>query len=439
MAQANEEEQHVLILGAYGLVGFGIATQLSMQGIKVTGFGRSTETAHRVLPRVTWITDDLRSYSQSENWHEALGGITTVINCSGALQDGPEDDLEIIHHHMVAALATACAERDILLIQISAVGASIDASTEFLSSKARGDAAIRVSGGRYNIFRPGLILAPHAYGGTALLRMLTAIPVVQPVAYPDARIQTVSLSDVSGAVMLAVIGEVPDRFECDLVEPQAHSLRDVLTALRKWLGFGRARFYLTVSEPMAMVVAKGADALSWLGWRSPLRSTGLRVLRDGVTGDPSRWDALNLPKMSSINQTLEKMHATSEDRLAARMALLMPVMIVTLAAFWFLSGLIGLVRLDLAAGVLTDVGWSRPMAMLSVVFWSIIDFVLAGAILVRKLAILACWAMIGTSVFYLAASSVFVPHLWLDPLGPLVKAVPATLLALVARVSLESR
>jgi len=43
------------------------------------------------------------------------------------------------------------------------------------------------------------------------------------------------------------------------------------------------------------------------------------------------------------------------------------------------------------------------------------------------------------SLFYLLASTIAVPALWFDPLGPLVKVVPAIVLALVARAVLDDR
>ncbi len=210
-------DHHVLIIGAYGLIGYGITKRLVANGYRVTGLGRSPQTTRRVLPDLNWLYDDLTTQTKPGDWTKSLDNITAVVNCSGALQDGPNDDLEALHHHAVAALTSACATENIKLVQISAVGAKLTASTPFLSSKARGDAAIRVSGARFYIFRPGLVIAPHAYGGTAMLRMLAAVPVLQPIALPEARIQTVSLSDVSEAVRAALDGRIPDGLECDLV------------------------------------------------------------------------------------------------------------------------------------------------------------------------------------------------------------------------------
>lgn len=432
-------EQHVLVLGAYGLIGAGVVSILHKHGAKVTGFGRDAQAAQRVLPQGNWIIGDLGSYLRSENWHKDLEGVTAVVNCSGALQSGPDDDLEAIHHHMVAALAAACCERDVLLIQVSAVGASADASTDFLQSKARGDNAIRSSGVRYAIYRPGLVIACQAYGGTALLRMLTAVPSVNAVAYPEAQIQTVSLSDVSRAVEETLAGHVPDKFECDLVEQHPHSLQYVLTRLRVWLGFKPARFALIVPNMAANAISKCADFFALLGWKSPLRTTGMKVLRDGVRGDPVHWNELGLFELSSFDQTLNSMRASHEDRLAASTSLLLPFLVGTLSLFWIFSGLIGLTSLDEASDLLRTAGWPLEIAVISVVFWAFVDLALGAAILVRKYAKIACFGMMLTSVFYLCASSIFAPQLWLDPLGPLVKIFPGILLAVVTSVALENR
>ena len=99
----------------------------------------------------------------------------------------------------------------------------------------------------------------------------------------------------------------------------------------------------------------------------------------------------------------------------------------------------GLFRIEQAASVLTGVGWSAQLAQASVVLWSLVDLVLAGMLVFRKTASLACLLMMAVSAVYLVASTLIVPHLWLDPLGPLVKILPALMLAGLARLLLETR
>lgn len=432
-------EKNVLIVGAYGLIGCGIARGVERDGHTVVGLGRDRDTAERVLPDIRWLTADLRALTDASAWHPFLENIDAVVNCSGALQDGPDDDLEVVHHHAVSALAEACASADVQLIQISAVGAHLDAPSVFLASKARGDAAIQRIAGRHQIFRPGLVLAPQSYGGTTMLRMLAAFPVIQPIAVPNARIQSIALDDVAEAVCAAIAGQIPDGFVGDLVEPETHSLGDLVAQMRKWLGFGPAKHQIVIPKLLTRAIGAVADGLAYLGWRSPLRTTALNTLADDLVGDPSDLSPYGVPPAKSLSQTLRSMPARTEDRLFARLALLTPVIIAVLVVFWFLSGLMGFLRTSEAALVLENVGWPRALAIASVLFWSVVDIGIAAGFAYRPYAKMACWGAVIVSLFYLAASSVFVPQLWLDPLGPMVKVLPGIALALVARIALETR
>ena len=51
----------------------------------------------------------------------------------------------------------------------------------------------------------------------------------------------------------------------------------------------------------------------------------------------------------------------------------------------------------------------------------------------------AAIGMIGVTAAYLLAGTLFTPDLWLDPLGPFVKTLPAAVLALVALAIRDAR
>lgn len=429
----------VLVLGAYGLIGSAVVRRLCDDGYNVIGLGRNEDTARMVLPNIVWIIRDLEALDQKDDWSRILKDVDFVVNCAGALQQSANDNLDLIHDRAIAAASVACLKTGTKFIQISAVGATSNASTEFLKTKAAGDAAIKRAGIDYWIFRPGLVLAPTAYGGSALLRMLAAIPLVQPIACPDAKVQTVSLDDVAGAVSKSVGGEIPVGTLCDLVETKSHQLRDIVAAQRRWLGFKPARLEIELPNWLLNVVGVGADFLGRLGWRSPLRSSALAVLREGVEGDYAPWKRIVQADLSSMEHSLARMPARVEDRLFARANLLLPLVFGVLFVFWLFSGLIGLFNIEKAAAILFNAGWPEELAKASVIFWSAVDITIALALLVRKFAYAASWAMVAVSVMYLVSSTLFVPELWIDPLGPILKILPGIVLALFARVLLETR
>ncbi|NOD62563.1 MULTISPECIES: SDR family oxidoreductase [unclassified Ruegeria] len=438
MPRLSLSEQHVLVLGAYGFIGAAVTRTLQAEGASVQGAVRDLAQGARILPGVPLKQADMRDLLHTQDWLGLLENVDVVVNCAGALQDNAKDDLETVHHTAIAALANACADQKISIVQISAIGAEPAASTHFLRTKAAGDQALRASGVPLWVLKPGLVIGQTDFGGTALLRMLAAVPWVQPLAYPNTPVQCVGMPDLCATVVDAIAGDLPQG-TYDLVEDSPHSLSDVVRGTRQWLGFPAARFSVSLPPVMTKAVAALADGLAWFGWRSPLRSTAMTVMADGVIGDPAPYRAASGRGFSPLPDIYASLPCAREHRLTARMTLLMPMVVATLSLFWVLSGLFGLSGLSKASGVLTGAGWSAPAAMVAVVFWSLVDVVLGLAILWRKWAVRACLAQFGVAGIYMTAATITSPELWTDPLGPLVKILPAMVLSLVALPMLASR
>ncbi|MEW2912700.1 SDR family oxidoreductase [Leisingera sp. JC11] len=433
-----ENAKRVLVLGAYGFIGAEVVRTLRAAGMRVTGLGRSTAQAARVLPDVPFKQGDLLQLLRPEGWAPLLQGADAVVNCAGVLQDMAPGELEAVHHTAIAALGTACAERGIAVVQISAAGAGPDAGTEFMRSKGRGDAALRATGAPLRILKPGLVIGQNAYGGTGLLRMLAAVPWVQPVALADAPVQCIGMADLAAAVVAALRGDLPQG-TYDLVEDQPHSLEDVLAETRSWLGYVPASLVLRIPGWLLPPVAACADALGRLGWRSPLRSTAMAEIRSGVRGDPAPHRAAMGQGIAPLQTIYKSLSSGRAHRLDARMALLMPAAVTVLSLFWLASGLIGLWQIEAAVAVLTDAGWGSLPAKASVAFWSLADIALGLAILWRPWAARACLGMVAVSLIYLAAATAVTPQMWADPLGPLVKVLPGLMLALITHQLLQER
>lgn len=429
----------VLVLGGYGLIGSAVVQRLRADGLEVVGLGRRITAARRRWPDVVWREADLARLSTAESWAPLLQGVDVVVNAAGVLQQGLADDPAAVQERALIALIEAAQGAGVQrIVQISAIGAAATANTAFLRTKAAADAALLASALPAVVLRPGIVIAQQAYGGTALLRALAAFPGITPLVHADALIQTVSVEDVAEAVAGAVRGDIAAGSVIDLIEPHTRSLAETVRSFRAWLGLPAAREMPTPAF-VAGAFAAGADALGWLGWRSPLRSTAMRVIRDGVVGDSATLSAWRDRPLRPLPETLARLTAGPQEVWFARLWLLKAPVLATLSAFWIASGAIGLWRAEEAAAVLTARG--TPAGIASAAVWSggVIDLVLGLAVLVRPWAAMALKGMILVSLSYLAAATVLAPDLWLDPLGPLVKVVPAVLLALVGLAVLEER
>ena len=422
----------ILVLGAYGLIGSELTRRLAAGGASVTGLVRSSKTAARVIPNVLTIEADMAVLTDASSWRGVVAGQDAVINAAGALQSGLKDNLSRLQDQSIRALISACEEAGVAtFVQISAPGAVGDASTEFLRSKAAGDEALRKSALNWVIFKPGLVISRNAYGGTSLLRMLASFPVIQPLVHGRAKIQSVGIDDVSDAVSAALAGNITMREDYDLVEDEPRDLADVVTQFRIWLGNPPARAQLNLPRWCGGAVARIADAAGWLGWRSPLRTTALKVMAEDVLGDPQAWGAQTGARLKNLDEILGAMPATAQERLFGRVQLLYPLMIMALSLFFVASGVIGFAQLDAAKAVLAG-AVSESLAGLMAAGGAAIDILLGAAILFRPATRFAALGMAALSIAYLAAGSFLTPELLTDPLGPLLKILPVFVLSLAA-------
>lgn len=411
---------------------------LQRRGFAVTGVGRSKTAAARILPGIDWVFRDISDVSASD-WKHLLEGADVVVNASGALQDGARDNLTAIHETAVRNICEALERSDTRVVQISAAGVSEEAPTDFFRSKARGDALLMASALDWIVLRPVLVVGAQAYGGTALLRAAAAFPLIQAMIAPQAVIRTVGVDDLAAAVAEAAEGRLGSRFVADLTEDGEQTFAELTRTFRSWLGYPVWRYRLTLPDWTVGIAGKVADALGWLGWRSPLRTNALLSLQGGITGDPKPWKNRGGPPLKPLGETLESLPSTAQERSFARLYLVLPLAIGCLSLFWILSGAFGLISLGAAKAVLTDQGVSSALAATAVIGGSIIDLILGIGVLFRRWTRAACLGMVAVSFGYLGAGTLLTPHLWLDPLGVFVKVLPAVILALVVSLVLEER
>ncbi|MDP3898344.1 MAG: SDR family oxidoreductase, partial [Mesorhizobium sp.] len=344
------------------------------------------------------------------------------------------DNVAAVQDVAMRALYAAASGQVSLIVQISARAGLNGAGTAFFDTKRTADYALAASGVPFVIFRPAIVIGRDAHGGSALLRALAAIPLFTPLVHPASPLQFVALSDVSEAVARAIDGSIPAGSDLDLAAPEIRSLAQAVARHRAWLGLAPVP---TIAVPawMAGLVARGADGLGQLGWRSPLRSTAMIVAAGGVVADPGEPPF----PLRSLDETLAASPAGAQDLWFARLYLLKPVIFGGLSVFWLLSGLIALLSLDRSIDYLAPTGLPRPSAAGLAILTSLADIALGLAVAVRRFAAPALTGMILLSLFYLAGATLYQPALWSDPLGPLVKVLPSIALALVAHSILDER
>ena len=429
----------ILVLGGYGLIGSAILRRLLSEDHDVTGLARDAALGARLIPDAQWIKADISRLLTAADWQPLIAGIDVVVNASGALQSGGRDNVSAVQSAAIKALIDACEATGVKrFVQISATMAASDAATDFMRSKGEADVYLKASSLDWTLYRPGLVIARSAYGGTALLRMLAALPGIGLMAFGDQRVQTIAVDDIAEAVSRAISGPGLIGVDADLIEDGDHALTDIVADIRRWLGWPAYKLVVNMPRWMTSITVVFADLAGWLGWRSPLRSNAVKVLEDGISGDPSQTRAVLGRPALSLHETLNAMPATLADRWHARFSLAFPILLSGLIAFWLTSGLIAMFRFSAAVDVMAH-STAAAISGWLVAGGIVADITIAAGLAWRKTTALAVKAALALTLSYLALGSWLTPELWIDPLGPLVKSAVLILLHIMVLPLLEER
>lgn len=435
----------IVILGASGLIGEAIASELRRNDFSVVPIARRFNFAQRnsfglaaIEAPIVALTAGALANLLSESKPDI------VINCVGVLQDSGRGTTDEVHQGFVARLVDALSRQHqtTLLMHISIPGREDEDQTPFSLTKRKAEHVIAAGPVPFVILRPGFVAAPAAYGGSALVRALAALPLDLPARDAVTLFSTTDVIDISRTIAIVakrwLDGEKHWKIIWDVMARPPMTLGEVMETFRHRLGGPSKR--LPMPSWMMDLGAKAGDLVARLGWAPPIRSTALREMRRGVEGDPSPWIAATGIEPTPLAATLQTLSAGVQEKWFARLYLIKPLVIAALAVFWSVSGLIALtVAFDAATTILTSHGFSLRPAQAITVVSSLTDIGIGLAIAIRKTCRAGLVAGIAVSLFYMAGAAVITPEMWIEPLGALVKTVPAIVLMLVALAILEDR
>ncbi|MFB9266210.1 SDR family oxidoreductase [Bradyrhizobium erythrophlei] len=436
--------QNILLFGASGLIGRYVTDALRARGFNAIGIARQFLPAQKVSAldlELPVMAMDAAALAQLLRTH----AVDMVVNCLGVLQDGPGSDTQAVHRDFVARLLDAirASGRAIRLVHVSIPGTADQDRTAFSTTKREAERLIAASGIAYAILRPGFVIAPAAYGGSAMLRALAALPVDLPPSEAATPFQPAAAEDISATIAWLAGRDVADEsvhaVTWDLMQPQPVTLGGVIGQFR-W-SFGTAKdFRITPPVFLIDLGAKLGDLASRLGWMPPLRTTAIAELRRGVAGDPAAWMAATGIVPKTMAQAVGARPATIQDKWFARLFLIKALIIASLVLFWVASGFIALVvSYDAAAGILTAHHFPPALVGPITVLTSLMDMSIGVLIAFRRTAAVGLIAGILAALGYMIGSAILTPDLWIEPLGALVKTGPAIVLMLVALLMLDNR
>lgn len=412
----------VLLLGGTGLIGRRLAELLAGAGHAVVLGLRDRARAPEGMEAVE--VDFARDHAAAD-WLPRLEGIDAVVNAVGIIAPAPGQGFEAIHVRAPLALFEACRQARVgRVVQLSAIGADEGAQSDYHRTKLAADRALLDSGLSAVVVQPSLVFAPDG-ASTRLFASLAAMPVVPVPGAGRQRVQPVHLDDLC-ALLLACLQHPDPPARVQAVGPEPLQLRDYLLRLRALLGLGRAPV-LPVPRPLVRLGSRLPGLLPG----PPVDAQMLDMLERGACGDPAPMTALMGHPPRPVKAFAP--HGLEALGVQARLDWLLPLMRLSLAIMWIVTGVIsfGIYPVEDSLQMLARAGLTGGLARAALYLAAAMDLGFGVAMLTLRRRLWLYRAQLALIAAYTLVITVRLPEYWLHPFGPVLKNIPVIAMIIV--------
>jgi len=254
--------QKIVITGGTGFVGRSVCEQLAaawpacrlVVPTRRLANGRTVQT----LPTVDLVQADVHD---PQAMAAALQGADALVQLVAILH-GSADDFDRVHVQLQRSLAAACAQAGVRrVVQVSALGVGLAAPSNYLRSKAAGEAVWQQAlggggGGGLTILRPSVIFGADDRFTNLFARLQRLAPVL-PLAGTQARFQPVWVRDVAQAVLRSLQQRPGPGPVVECAGPQVLTLQQIVQQVGDMAGCRRPVLPLPESAGLLQAAVLG--------------------------------------------------------------------------------------------------------------------------------------------------------------------------------------
>jgi NADH dehydrogenase len=243
----------VLILGGTGFVGRALLHRLSRDGHHLTVVVRRLER-HRdllLIPNVLLV--ETRHFS-SLFLRKHINNKDVVINLIGILHEHGKTTFNRVHVGLARKIVAACSAEGVKrVLHISALGASIDAPSAYLRSKAEAQAIMHNSGLEVTSFSPSVIFGDGDHFISTFYTMLSRLPILGVVC-PQAKLSPIWVEDVVDVMAKSLINTVSIGKNYELCGGRTYSMLELIRLIGEFVP-SHTRL-LPLSDMMSRIMAR---------------------------------------------------------------------------------------------------------------------------------------------------------------------------------------
>lgn len=251
----------IVITGGTGFVGRSVCEALAAAdaGCRLVVPTRRLANGRAVvtLPTVDLVEADVHSTDQMAALLQGADALVHLV----AILHGSADAFDRVHVQLPRSLAAACARAGVRrVVHVSALGVAANAPSDYLRSKAAGEAvwqqALGAAGGDLTILRPSVIFGADDRFTNLFARLQRLFPVL-PLAGTQARFQPVWVGDVAQAVLRSLQQRPGPGPVVECAGPQVLTLAEIVQRVGTMAGCRRPVLPLPEAAGLLQAAAMG--------------------------------------------------------------------------------------------------------------------------------------------------------------------------------------
>lgn len=270
----------ILVLGGSGFVGRSVCERLVRRfpGLHlVVPTRRLLHAGHlRVLPGIEIVQADVRDAARLTALARGCDAVVNLV----AILHGSAAEFDTVHRALPEALARALHGAGVMrLVHISALGVANGAPSNYLRSKAAGEAALEAGKLALTMLRPSVIFGAHDRFLNLFARLQALAPVV-PLAGGHVQFQPVWVEDVAEAVVTTLADGQWIGCTIECAGPQVMTLSEIVRLAGRLAGHERPQIPLP-------------------GWAARLQATTFEMLPGTPLISRDNLDSMKVPNIAS--------------------------------------------------------------------------------------------------------------------------------------------
>lgn len=298
----------VTIFGGSGFIGRYIVERLADKGWTIRVAVRRPQRAQFLKPlgnvgQIVPIPCDLNNPSAIRT---ALEGADAAINLVGIMQESGSQSFANLQNEGARKIAETAASLGITsFVQLSAIGADKESTSEYARSKAAGEEAVRNALPNAVILRPSVVFGPEDDFFNRFAVMTRMSPFLPLIGGGHTKFQPVYVGDVADAAVQTLQDTKCHGKTYELGGPRIYSFKELMELMLKTIR--RKRLLVPVPFGMAKIMGSVAQLLPF----APITADQVELLKnDNIVSK----DALTLEDLGVEKHSAEIIIPTYLDR-----------------------------------------------------------------------------------------------------------------------------